>query len=140
MAEFLYRFADTFSELDKDNLDRLSLIYSDDIHFRDPLHEVRGMAELRRYFGELYANVEQLHFDFEHIDQVREGEGYLRWCMTFAHPRLNKGQRIQVPGCSHVRWHDKVYQHRDYFDAGALLYEHVPVLGSAVSWLKRRMA
>ena len=27
----------------------------------------------------------------------------------------------------------------DYFDAGALLYEHVPVLGRIVSWLKRRM-
>ncbi len=36
-------------------------------------------------------------------------------------------------------WRDKVYRHRDYFDAGAMLYEHLPVLGRVVSWLKRRV-
>lgn len=33
----------------------------------------------------------------------------------------------------------KVYRHRDYFDAGSLIYEHLPVLGRAIAWLKRRM-
>jgi hypothetical protein len=33
-----------------------------------------------------------------------------------------------------------VYLHRDYFDAGALLYEHLPVLGTLIGWLKRRLA
>ncbi|QHF41154.1 transcriptional regulator [Pseudomonas sp. S34] len=31
------------------------------------------------------------------------------------------------------------YRHRDYFDAGALLYEHLPVLSRAIAWLKRRL-
>ena len=34
----------------------------------------------------------------------------------------------------------KVERHRDYFDAGALLYQHVPLLGSAIRWLQRRLA
>ena len=29
---------------------------------------------------------------------------------------------------------------RDYFDAGALLYQHVPLLGAAIRWLQRRLA
>jgi hypothetical protein len=33
-----------------------------------------------------------------------------------------------------------VYLHHDYFDAGALLYEHVPILGGVIGWLKGRLA
>ncbi|MFL1525158.1 nuclear transport factor 2 family protein [Pseudomonas sp. O230] len=139
MSDFLRRFALQFAELNKDNLQRLNELYSNDVHFTDPLHDVQGIAHLRSYFGELYANVKELRFDFYGFDQTGEGEGYLRWVMSYRHPHLAGGGLIRVDGCSHLLWRDKVYRHRDYFDAGALLYEHVPVLGRAIAWLKRRM-
>lgn len=140
MADFLRQFAERFAGLDASNLDRLGELYSDDILFRDPLHEVRGLPAVRGYFGELYANVSELRFDFYGFDQSAEGEGYLRWTMSYRHPRLRGGELIRVEGCSHLRWRDKVYQHRDYFDAGALLYEHLPILGRVIAWLKGRLA
>jgi hypothetical protein len=146
MSDFLHRFARTFSELDAGNLQRLGELYSEDILFRDPLHEVRGLSQVRRYFEELYANVSELRFDFYGFDPVlkgeRDGEGYLRWTMSYRHPRLKGGALIRVEGCSYLLWNDngKVYQHRDYFDAGALLYENLPLMGSAIRWLKGRLA
>lgn len=139
MSDFLRQFARQFAQLDKDSLQRLGELYTEDVHFTDPLHEVQGLGQLRGYFTELYANVTELRFDFHAFDQTGEGEGYLRWVMSYRHPRLSGGQLIRVNGCSHLRWRDKVYRHRDYFDAGALLYEHLPVLGRAIAWLKRRM-
>ncbi|MHC8328880.1 nuclear transport factor 2 family protein [Pseudomonas sp. LB3P93] len=139
MSDFLRHFARQFAQLDKDNLQRLGELYTEDVRFTDPLHEVQGLGQLRNYFAELYANVSELRFDFHGFDQTGEGEGYLRWVMSYRHPRLSGGQLIRVDGCSHLRWRDKVYCHRDYFDAGALLYEHLPVLGRAIAWLKRRM-
>lgn len=139
MSTFLQQFAERFAALDSSNLERLDELYSDDVLFRDPLHEVHGLPELRRYFTELYANVGELRFDFRGFDEVREGEGYLRWHMHYRHPRLASGGLITVEGCSHLLWDDKVRQHRDYFDAGALLYEHLPLMGSAIAWLKRRL-
>jgi len=139
MSSFLRQFAQRFAQLDKDNLQRLGELYTDDVRFTDPLHEVQGLGQLRGYFAELYANVSELRFDFHGFDQIAEGEGYLRWVMSYRHPRLADGRLIRVDGCSHLRWRDKVYCHRDYFDAGALLYEHLPVLGRAIAWLKRRM-
>jgi len=140
MSDFLHRFARTFSELNAGNLQRLNELYSEDIRFCDPLHEVRGLSNVRRYFEELYGNVSDLRFDFYGFDQVREGEGYLRWTMSFRHPRLKRGELIRVEGCSHLLWNAKVHQHRDYFDAGALLYENLPVMGTAIRWLKGRLA
>lgn len=139
MSDFLRQFAQAFSTLDKRNLERLDSLYSEDICFADPLHQIQGISALRRYFAELYGNVSHLQFDFQGFDQVAVGEGYLRWNMSFRHPRLASGQLIEVQGCSHLQWRDKVYRHRDYFDAGALLYEHVPILGGIVNWLKRRV-
>ena len=139
MSSFLRQFAQRFAQLDKDNLQRLGELYTDDVRFTDPLHEVQGLGQLRGYFAELYANVSELRFDFHGFDQITESEGYLRWVMSYRHPRLAGGRLIRVDGCSHLRWRDKVYCHRDYFDAGALLYEHLPVLGRAIAWLKRRM-
>ena len=140
MSDFLRRFATEFAALDAGNLARLGELYSDDVLFRDPLHEVRGLPALQRYFAEMYANVGRLDFDFHGFDQVCDGEGYLRWTMTFRHPRLRGGAPISVDGCSHLLWWDKVYQHRDYFDAGALLYEHLPVFGRLIAWLKGRLS
>jgi hypothetical protein len=139
MSSFLRQFARRFAQLDKDNLQRLGELYTDDVRFTDPLHEVQGLGQLRAYFAELYANVNELRFDFHGFDQIAEGEGYLRWVMSYRHPRLAGGRLIRVDGCSHLRWRDKVYCHRDYFDAGAMLYEHLPILGRAIAWLKRRM-
>ena len=139
MSDFLRRFARQFAALDKDRLELLDALYTDDVHYTDPLHEVQGLRQLHDYFAELYAGVSELRVDFHGFDQIAEGEGYLRWVMSYRHPRLADGQLIRVEGCSHLLWRDKVYRHRDYFDAGALLYEHLPALGRAIAWLKRRM-
>ena len=88
MSDFLRRFATEFAALDAGNLARLGELYSDDVLFRDPLHEVRGLPALQRYFAEMYANVGRLDFDFHGFDQVCDGEGYLRWTMRYRHPRL----------------------------------------------------
>ncbi|EWC40085.1 nuclear transport factor 2 family protein [Stutzerimonas stutzeri] len=142
MSSFLHRFASDFASLDATNLERLADLYSADVHFTDPLHEVRGLDELQRYFSELYASVQQLHFEFIGHDQVCEGQGYLRWIMSYRHPRLNGGALISLEGCSLLRWNaeGKVERHLDYFDAGALIYQHVPLLGTAIRWLQRRLA
>jgi len=138
-GDYLRRFAYAFAALDAHNLDRLGELYSADLLFTDPLHEIRGLPAMSHYFAQLYAQVSELHFDFHGIDPVGKSEGYLRWTMRYRHPRLNGGRPIEVPGCSHLRWHSKVYYHHDYFDAGALLYEQLPLLGQVIGWLKRRL-
>ncbi len=140
MSNFLHAFAQAFSGLNKHNLAQLDSLYSQDALFIDPLHEVRGLANIRRYFAQMYANIDALQFDFYGFDEVSASEGYLRWTMSYRHARLAGGQLIRVQGCSHLLWSDgKVYRHRDYFDAGALLYEHLPILGAIIRWLKRRL-
>jgi hypothetical protein len=132
------RFTTTYERLDGTSLHLLDALYGAEVWFRDPFHEVRGLPALREYFERLYKNVDRCTFSFE--DRVAdEQQAMLTWTMHLRHPRLAGGQEIHVPGCSHIRFRDKVYEHRDFFDAGAMLYERLPVLGSVVRLVKARL-
>jgi len=140
MSTYLQQFAERFAQLDGDHLDRLENLYSEDITFRDPLHRIDGLDDLRAYFAQLYANAHDIRYVFAGADEVTPGQGYLRWTLQFRHPRLAGGRPISLQGCSYLQWRDRVHFHQDFFDAGALLYEHIPLMGGAIRWLKGRLA
>lgn len=133
-------FLETYKRLNAGNLELLDTIYSDPIRFVDPAHEIVGLDRLRKYFAGLYANVISIDFEFRY--EMRLGdEAYVQWRMTFSHGRLNSGRPINVEGASYLQFDttNKVYFHRDYFDLGAMLYEQLPVLGTVIAALKRRL-
>jgi hypothetical protein len=140
MSVYLQQFAEHFARLQRDNLHTLGELYDEAVTFRDPLHHIEGLSALRAYFDQLYANAQDIHYAIAGTDEVRPGHGYLRWTLQFRHPRLNSGQPVSLQGCSYLQWHERVYSHQDFFDAGALLYEHIPVMGGAIRWLKGRLA
>lgn len=133
-------FLETYTRLQADNLHLLAEIYSPEIHFTDPAHELRGLQQLEEYFRNLYANITHIQFEFSHPHRV-ENEGYVQWRMTFSHPRIHKGKSVTVPGATFLQFdnNNKVCVHRDYFDLGAMIYQHLPVLGSAVKMVNRRL-
>ncbi|KGS16132.1 transcriptional regulator, partial [Pseudomonas coronafaciens] len=46
MAEFLHSFAEGFAALNKDNLERVAELYSEDVSFSDPMHDIHGLAAM----------------------------------------------------------------------------------------------
>lgn len=55
-------------------------------------------------------------------------------------PAYRRGAMRQLPGCSVVDMRDdRIVRQRDYYDAGEMIYEHLPILGWAVRGVKRRV-
>jgi hypothetical protein len=51
-----------------------------------------------------------------------------------------RGEPLELPGCSVVDTENDLITHqRDYYDAGEMIYEHLPLLGWAVRGVKRRV-
>lgn len=134
------KFLQMYKDLSRENLHLLEGVYSSDIRFIDPAHEIVGISQLTDYFSALYQNVETITFDFRDIVQ-QEKNCYLQWDMTFSHKSLARGKSIIVSGTTFLQLDDqeKVHYHRDYFDLGAMLYEHIPILGSLIGRIKRRL-
>jgi len=132
------RFKSFYRDLMAVRLDDMGLLYDTNVVFRDPVHEIRGVHDLHAYMSTMCNGITQGRF--EYIDQlVAEGRAYVKWNMYYAHPRLGR-QTIVVRGVSQVEFAEKIFYHEDIYDMGELLYEHVPVLGGATRWLKKRIA
>lgn len=134
------KFLKIYRTLDASNLELLSEIYEDEIVFIDPAHEIKGLPHLTEYFRQLYQDINHINFEFEHPLRVQDA-GYVQWAMTFSHPSIKKGKDIVVEGATCIRFgdEDKVIYHRDYFDLGSMLYQHIPILGSIVKTINRRL-
>lgn len=137
----LEAFCAFFNKLDNTCTEKLYEVYTENVIFSDPLHHIEGREALECYFSAMYENVDQCQFSY-HTRQLQNNQAFVTWTMTFIHPRLASGKPVSVEGCSALTFADdgKVLRHHDYFDAGAMLYEHLPLMGSVIRWLKNRLA
>jgi len=138
MQTVVERFKQTYNRLNARSLGLLKELYSHDVVFQDPFRRISGLPALTEYFAELYRHLESSSFVFED-DIVQGNSAVLAWTMSLKHPRLRGGDVVTVPGSTHIRFRDKVMYHRDYFDAGAMLYEHLPLIGLVIRTIKERV-
>ncbi len=135
----IHTVARFYSELNKDNLNRLEEIYHSNVVFEDAAHRIESYHSLLTYFQNLYQNVDRCQFDI--AEQYQSGNaGFLTWTMHLQHPNLAGGNQVNVKGISHLKFDEgKIIYHRDYFDLGEMLYENLPLLGSVIRMIKRRL-
>jgi|UniRef100_A6W2P1 esterase/lipase superfamily enzyme len=132
------RFKAFYLDVKHPKLDKIDDVYTEDVLFKDPVHELRGAENLHAYLSEMCVNVHSGRF--EYLDQiVSENTAYIKWNMHFKHPKLGN-KTITVRGISQVQFNERIYFHEDVYDLGQLIYEHVPLLGAVVKGLKKRLA
>lgn len=128
---------ETFATADKLSTDDLLGIYTNEIVFVDPLGRIEGLDNLGHYFSGVYKNVISCRFDY--LEECRlDNRTSIKWDMYFRHPKLKGGQEITVRGVSLLEFADKITYHEDIYDVGSLIYEHVPLVGGPVRFLKKR--
>ena len=134
------RFMALFNESHPDVDALMEECYSNRVLFRDPLVERRGQDALARYLEDAYANVTRCDFDYG--EPVRSAHQVtIPWTMTLEHKRLARGAPILVDGITLLQGNDDgIEYHRDYYDAGQLIYENVPILGSIIRWIRSKAA
>ncbi|RRJ83837.1 nuclear transport factor 2 family protein [Aestuariirhabdus litorea] len=134
----IQRFKDYYSDFDQQSVESLGELYAVDMHFRDPLHQLDGLEAVQLYFEELSRDLTHCRFEFLH-EMVNASCAYFHWTMHYAHPRIKGGQALSLNGVTHIRFDDRVLFHEDFYDMGAMLYQHLPLLGWAVRSLNQRL-
>ena len=135
--QLIEQFKTFYADLTGVEIATLHQFYSDSIIFRDPVHEIHGLVLLEDYMCQLCENLTRGHF--EYLDQLSTDKAaYIKWLMHFEHPKLGS-KPITVRGASHIQFDQRIYFHEDFYDMGAMLYEHVPLIGGATRWLKTRL-
>ncbi len=118
---------------------RLGHLYTPDVKFSDPIHQIVGLDTLHHYFERSREGLLECRFAF---DQTIEQNTHvaLTWIMHYAHSKIRGGKLLQLDGVSILQLEgSKVAQQQDYYDLGKMLYEHIPLLGWGVKSVKQRI-
>ena len=126
-----------FNALSPEKLDTLGDIYSPGVEFRDPMHEVRGLGELRKVFVHLFHQLKDVSVEVTdaHGD---DHTGFLLWEMRYQF----RGRERIITGTSHLRFAQdgRVAAQTDHWDASFPVYGEFPVIGWAMRGIKRFVA
>ncbi len=139
----LHTVVEFFEHLQPSDLAQLDAIYTADAQFKDPFNEVQGVPAIAQIFAHMFDNLDAPRFVI--TQQVQQGvQCFVTWDFIFSLRSVNAGVPLIVRGASHLvlreeagEW--RVALHRDYWDAAEELYEKLPVVGSLMRWLKRRV-
>ena len=124
--------ADLFTEMSPKKLERLGDIYSPGIAFYDPIHQARGLTQLREVLSKWFEKMPKISFTVldAHGD---DRTGFLLWTMNYE----LRGTEQLIHGMSHFRFaaDGRICEQRDQWDASFVLYGEHPVLG----WLMQKI-
>lgn len=129
-----------YNKSSKEDMSLVTQFYHPEAEFIDPVGSMKGAENLKAYYTHLYQNVKSINFDFSKFYQ--DGNTVIAiWKMNLQTDNLNGGELVSVDGNSVIVFdaQGKAISHRDYFDLGAMVYEHIPVLGYVVRSVKGRL-
>lgn len=145
--DVIERFCKIYTDICQISPDDLEDIYASDITFIDPITVHRGIDEVKDYFSNLLTQAESCKFDIADIFQCSgqksqsqfEVTHVINWTMTLV--LKNKTKKITLDGTTQLGVADDIIiYHKDYYDLGEMVYEHVPILGFIIKKIKGKLA
>jgi len=129
--------AQWFQTLTPVSLEHVENIYASDAVFIDPFNHLKGLASVRAVYQHMFDTLE--HPRFVVTTTVSNGhQAFMTWDFLFK----CRGQAQQISGCTQFELNAQglIVLHRDYWDAAQQVYEKIPVLGSVIRMIRRKLS
>lgn len=140
MSALIREIKHAWSRFDLDALEKLEPLYSPEVQFIEPAGEINGREALFQHFRTTCNNLIECQFIFnDSLETCAADRAFLVWSMNFRHKQLGGGNPITTSGTTLLRFGEQIVFHRDWFDLGETVYEHVPLLGSMIRLIKKKM-
>lgn len=145
--DVIKRFCKIYTDICQISPDDLEDIYASNIKFIDPITTHTGIDEVKSYFSNLLTQAETCKFDIADVFQCSlqnnqsqsQVTHVVNWTMTLE--LKNSTKRITLDGTTQLGVDgDIITYHKDYYDLGEMVYEHVPILGFIIKMIKGKLA
>ena len=116
-------------------------LYAENIHFSDALILTTDKQVIVKHFSDLEAAGNKVKVTM-HQRILSGNDIFLVWSMEARFTPIRKERISDSLGVTHLRFDEngKVVLHQDFWDSTEGFFRHIPVLGSAVNAVKRRVA
>ena len=118
-----------------------SELYSENIHFSDALILTEDKQVIVKHFSDLEAAGNQVKVTM-HQKLISGNDVFLVWSMEARFTPIRTERISDSLGVTHLRFDEngRVILHQDFWDSTEGFFRHIPVLGSVVNSVKRRVA
>ena len=131
-------YIEYFEKLNRRSIRLIEKLAEPGIRFKDPFNDVQGTDAFERIFVHMFENLERPKFSVQDYAWGKDGKtAYLRWVLKYQ----LKGQAKRIEGMSEVMFSNnaKVMAHIDHWDAGEQFYEHLPIIGAGIRFVKSKL-
>ncbi len=118
-----------------------SELYSENIHFSDALILTKDKQVIVKHFSDLEAAGSKVKVTM-HQRILSGNDIFLVWSMEARFTPIRREMISDSLGVTHLRFdrNGKVILHQDFWDSTEGFFRHIPVLGSVVNSVRRRVA
>ena len=121
------------------SVDAFKVIYADTVVFKDPFNEVKGVEAVHKIFAHMYENLDNPRFVITEYFGTSD-TAYVKWDFIFAFKGEKKETSFEGVSRLEMNADDRVISHTDFWDAAEHMYEKMPLLGSVLRFVKRKIA
>ncbi len=128
-----------YEALSPETVDRVADVAHDNIHFKDPFSEIRGVDAYRTLLEEMFRAAPDIRFTVRNC--AYDGDVcFLRWTSKGTVKRLGNDPWV-VDGMSELRFapDGRVIEHFDHWDASTQFYMRIPFIGTLIRLIRRRV-
>ena len=144
--DVISRFCKIYTDICQISPDDLESVYGKDIVFIDPIATHQGIGEVKSYFSNLLTQAQSCKFDIADVfvcskekDSRSKVTHVVNWTMRLT--LKNNSKHITLDGTTQLGVvNDTIIYHKDYYDLGEMVYEHVPILGFVIKKIKGKLA
>lgn len=137
----IMRFENFLSHLDEQTArDETEKVYAPDAYFNDTIKTLHGSPAIRDYLIKTAHGLDSMSVRFDDV-AVSGKNFYFRWTMDTRMKNLARGKTIRTIGVTLVRFdpQGRVILHQDFWDSAQGVWDHVPVLGTVIRWIRQKI-
>jgi steroid Delta-isomerase len=139
----LERLSAFYTDINRQSVPQLRELYSADAYFKDPFNEVSDVENIINIFTHMFAQIDKPRFEVLSRIQghgPQKDEAFLIWLFYWKQDKQGR-DAAPIRGSSHIKFNElgQVVYHRDYWDAAEELYETLPVFGTVLRFLKKKL-
>ncbi len=126
-----------FEQLSPESLTKIESVYAKHARFVDPFNDLQGIESVRKVYAHMFESLDNPRFLVTRIASTGP-LGFMTWTFSFS----CRGRAQSIEGCTQFELdaEDLITLHLDYWDAAKQVYEQIPVLGSVLRMLRRKLS
>lgn len=129
--------ANWFQTLTPVTLESVGEMYASDAIFIDPFNHLKGIKSVRAVYQHMFDTLSNPRFVITKSVCMHDS-GFMTWDFKFS----LRTQEMSIAGCTQFELNKAglITLHQDYWDPAQQIYEKIPVLGSVLRMLRRKLS